>query len=183
MLTLIQGHRSARKQNNSAPNISQSYQSMWMEFVFFFFFCGRSAILRPSVHMLPGIGWCSTGLLPFPTACWWLTHPTAITGVSVSARWDSPGGCGGSSVLLLCNRRVQSLWCQFSSGVLAGHSVLFATWIYWSAHVLLDGWLGQLRDCSLQWLFSIDIFGYFGAGFWLPGKWRWTWVAVVCSQT
>ena len=30
---------------------------------FFFFFCGRSAVLRPSVHMLPGIGWCDTGLL------------------------------------------------------------------------------------------------------------------------
>ena len=64
--------------------------------------------LRPSVHMLPEIGWCGTGLPPFPTACWWLTHPAAITGVSVSARWDSPGGCGGSSVPFLCNRRVQS---------------------------------------------------------------------------
>ena len=52
----------------------------------FFFFCGQSAVLRPSVHMLPGIGWCGAGLPPFPTACWWLTHPAAITGVSVSAR-------------------------------------------------------------------------------------------------
>ena len=74
----------------------------------FFFFCGRSAVLRPSAHMLPGIGWCGTGLPPFPTACWWLTHPVAITGVSVSTRWDSPGGCGGPSVPLLYNRRVQS---------------------------------------------------------------------------
>ena len=74
----------------------------------FFFFCCRSAVLRPSVHMLPGTGWCSAGLPPFPTACWWLAHPAAITGVSVSARQDSPGGCGGPSVLLLCNRRVQS---------------------------------------------------------------------------
>ena len=65
------------------------------------FFCGRSAVLRPSVHMLPGIGWCGAGLPPFPTACWWLTHPAAITGVSVAARWDSPGGCGGPSVPLL----------------------------------------------------------------------------------
>ena len=122
-----------------------------------FFFCGRSAVLRPSVHMLPGIGWCGAGLPPFPTACWWLTHPAAITGVSVPARWDSPGGCGGSSVPLLCNRRVQSPWCQFASGVLAGHSVLFATWIYWSVDVLPDDWLGQYRVYSLQWLFSIDI--------------------------
>ena len=45
---------------------------------------------------------------PFPTACWWLTHPAAITGVSVSARWDSPGGGGGPSVSLLCNCRVQN---------------------------------------------------------------------------
>ena len=78
------------------------------------FFCGRSAVLRPSVHMLPGIGWCSAGLPPFSTACWWLTHPSAITGVSVSARLDSPGGCGGPSVPLLCSRRVQSPWCQFA---------------------------------------------------------------------
>ena len=76
---------------------------------FFFFFCGPSAVLRPSVHMLPGIGWCGARLPPFPTACWWLAHPAAVTGVSVSARRDSPGGCGGPSVLLLCNRTVQSL--------------------------------------------------------------------------
>ena len=67
-----------------------------------------AAVLRPSVHMFPGIRWCGAGLQLFPTACWWLTHPAAITGVSVSARWDSPGGCGGPSVLLLCNRRVLS---------------------------------------------------------------------------
>ena len=95
----------------------------------FFFFCGRSAVLRPSAHMLPGIGCSCTGLPPFPTACWWLTHPAAIIGVSVSARWDSPGGCGGPSVPLLCNHGVQSPWCQFTSGVLKGHSVLFAIWI------------------------------------------------------
>ena len=57
-------------------------------------------MLRPSVHILPGIGWCGAGLPPFPTACWWLTHPAATTGVSVSARWNSPGGCGGPSVPL-----------------------------------------------------------------------------------
>ena len=62
------------------------------------------SVLRPSVHMLPGIGWCGAGLPPFPTACWWLTHCATITDVSVAARWDSPGGCGGPSVLLLCNR-------------------------------------------------------------------------------
>ena len=53
--------------------------------------------------MLPGTGWCGAGLPPFPTACWWLTHPAAITGVSVSARWDSPGGCGGPSVAVSSN--------------------------------------------------------------------------------
>ena len=56
--------------------------------------------------MLPGIGWWDAGLPPFPTACWWWTHPAAVTGVSFSARQDSPGGCGGPSVPLLCNRRV-----------------------------------------------------------------------------
>ena len=79
---------------------------------FFFFFCGRSAVLRPSVHMLPRIGCCGAGLPLFPTTCWWLTHPAAITGVSVSTGWDSPGGCGGPSVPLLCNCRVQSPWCE-----------------------------------------------------------------------
>ena len=79
--------------------------------------------------MLPGTGWCGAGFPPFPTACWWMTHPAAINGVSVSARWNRPGGCGGPSVLLLCDRRVQSPWCQFASGVFTGHSVLFATWI------------------------------------------------------
>ena len=32
------------------------------------------------------------GLPPFPTACWWLSHPVAITAVSAAARWNSPGG-------------------------------------------------------------------------------------------
>ena len=41
-----------------------------------------------------------------PQLVWWLTHPAAITGVFVSAGWDGPGGCGGPSVLLVCNRRV-----------------------------------------------------------------------------
>ena len=46
-----------------------------------FFFCDRSTVLRRSEHRLPGIGWCGAGPLPFLTACWWLTHPAAITGV------------------------------------------------------------------------------------------------------
>ena len=66
-------------------------------------------MLRTSVYMLPGIGSCGADLPPFPTACWWLTYPAATTGVSVTARRNSPGGCGGPSVLLLCNRRVQSI--------------------------------------------------------------------------
>ena len=36
---------------------------------YFFFFCGQSAVLKPSVHMLSGTGWCGAGLPPFPTAC------------------------------------------------------------------------------------------------------------------
>ena len=94
---------------------------------FFFFFCGQSAVLRPSVHMLPGIWWCITGLPPFPTACWWLTHPAAITGVSVSARWDSRGECGGPSVLLT------SLICNFCLSVAAhivGYMSLFLRYTY-----------------------------------------------------
>ena len=37
------------------------------------------------------------------------THPAAISGVSVAARWNGPGTCGGLSVLLLCNHKVQSM--------------------------------------------------------------------------
>ena len=59
--------------------------SFWDSSIWCHFFCSRSGVLRPSAHMLPGIGWCGAGLLPFPTACWWLTHPAAIPGVSVSA--------------------------------------------------------------------------------------------------
>ena len=100
---------------------------LWAFWFFFFSFCGWSAMLKPSVHMLPGIEWCSAGLLPFPTACWWLTHSAAITGVSVAARWKCLGECSWPSVPLLCNCRVQSPWCQFASGALVGYSVLFAT--------------------------------------------------------
>ena len=64
--------------------------------------CPLWILLLSSVHMLPG--WCGAGLPPFPTACLWLTHPAAITGVSVSARWDSPGGCG----LTVCSASLQS---------------------------------------------------------------------------
>ena len=59
--------------------------------------------------MLPGTGWCVAGLPPFPAACWWLTHPVAITGVSVSVRRDCPGGYGETSVLLLCSHRVHDV--------------------------------------------------------------------------
>ena len=55
-------------------------------YFFFFFFCGRSAVPKPPVHMLPGIRWRGAGLPPFSTACWRLTHPAAITGASVAAR-------------------------------------------------------------------------------------------------
>ena len=82
----------------------------------FFFFCGWSALLRPSVHVLPGIGWCRACFLLFPTACWWLIHSVAITGVSVAATGNSLRGYGSLSVLLLCNHRVQSPWSQFASG-------------------------------------------------------------------
>ena len=76
-------------------------QVFFFFFFFFFFFCGRSAVPRPSVHMLPGTGWCGAGLPRFLTAWWWLAHPAAITGVSVATRSNSPGGCGGPSALLL----------------------------------------------------------------------------------
>ena len=47
---------------------------------FFFFFCGQSAVLRPSVHMLPGIGWCTVphSLLVVDSSCshnWCLFPP------------------------------------------------------------------------------------------------------------
>ena len=43
-------------------------------------------MLRPSVHMLPGTGWCGAGPPPLPTACWWLTYPVARTGVCCRQR-------------------------------------------------------------------------------------------------
>ena len=46
------------------------------------------SLLRPSVQMLLGFGWCGTGLPLFPTACWCLTDPAAITIVSLFP----PGG-------------------------------------------------------------------------------------------
>ena len=126
-----------RTQNSiSGPAGEKSFWPLCHHACSQFFFCGRSAMLRPSVHMSPGIGWCGAGLPPFPTACW-LTHPAAITGVSVSARWDSPGGCGGPSVPLLCNCRVQRPWCQFASGALAGQSVLFTANDVWFSQTLV----------------------------------------------
>ena len=144
-----------------------------------FFFCSRSVMLRPSVHMLPGFGYCSAGV-PL------LYHSLLVVDSSCSYNW-----------CLCCHQMEQSwrMWwtvCSaslssqsesmmpFPSGTLAG---LFSTWILWSAHVLPNGWLGLQRDCSLQWPFSICIFDCFGAGFWLPDKWRWIGAAVVCSQT
>ena len=44
---------------------------------------------------------CSHSLLVVDSSC---GHNWCLC----SARWDSPGGCGGSSVPLLCNRTVQS---------------------------------------------------------------------------
>ena len=61
--------------HNQPTNLYDGHPSVTTKQCRFFFFCGRSAVLRPSVHMLPGIGWCGAGLQPFPTACWWLTHP------------------------------------------------------------------------------------------------------------
>ena len=94
-------HSIIRLWKNYSVHLCSQRQCGHLFVFFFFFFCGRSPVLRPSVDM-SGIVWCSAGLLLFPTACWWLTHPAAITGVSVSARWDSPGGCGGPSVPPLC---------------------------------------------------------------------------------
>ena len=44
-------------------------------------------------------------------------HPVAITGVSITSRGNSPGGCGGPSDLLLCNHKGQSMWCQFTGAL------------------------------------------------------------------
>ena len=48
---------------------------------------------------------------------------------------------------------------------------------------LARGLIESAEGCNLQWSFSIDTFDCFRVGFWPPGKWRWTEVAVVCSQT
>ena len=72
----------------------------------FFFLCGRSVMLRTSDYILPGIGWCGSGLLPFPTACWWLIYPASITGVFVAARWNSHRGYHPTT------RTVVDLLCQ-----------------------------------------------------------------------
>ena len=50
---------------------------------FFFFFCGRSAVLRPSVHMLSGTAWCGASVPLSPAVCGclvlrpWLLSPLA----------------------------------------------------------------------------------------------------------
>ena len=129
-------------------------------------------MLRPSLHMLSGFGWCGADLLPFPN------HSATITGVSDAATGSSPGGCGRQSVLIFfaikeCRVNEASLL-----RICSKTTVLFATWIQWSA-VLPDGWLGLQRGC-LHWPSSIGISDCFWAGFWLPGKWRLTGVAVVC---
>ena len=91
-----------------------------------FFFCRWPAVLRLSVCMLAGSRWSSVGLPLFTTACWRLSRHVAMTDVSVAVRWSSPWGCWGPSFLLLCNCRVCSQWCQFTSGALAGYSGQFA---------------------------------------------------------
>ena len=106
---------------------------------FFFFSCGWSAVLRPSVHMLPGTRWCGTGLLPFPTVCWWLTHPAAVTGVSVSARWRTWWTISSASlqsqsaesmmpIRFRCARRPQ---CPVRNLNIVVRSCL-ARWLIWS---------------------------------------------------
>ena len=81
--------------------------------IFFFFFCGRSAVLRPSVHMLPGIGWCGAGLSPFPTACWRLTHPAAkpATSKCVNIRTRARYSLSVISVLLRVYHYMTVLVC------------------------------------------------------------------------
>ena len=102
--------------------------------------------------MLPGIGWCGAGLPPFPTACWWLAHPEAITGVSVSAGWGSPGGCGGPSVPLLCNRRVQSPWCKVVSKL-----CIFLRQTDVRLMVCLDDWLIHATPADLSHKHSLAV--------------------------
>ena len=55
--------------------------------------------------------------------CWSSVIPHSLVVVSsfcqdwcLSSKVNSPGGCGGLSVLLLCSYRVLSPWCQFTSG-------------------------------------------------------------------
>ena len=93
-----------------------------------FFFCGQSAVLRPSVHVARNL------VVRRRSSA--IPHSLLVVDSSCSHNWclcfrqmDSPGGCGGPSVPLLCNGWVQSPWCQFASDALAGHSVLFTTWI------------------------------------------------------
>ena len=52
----------------------------------FFFLCGQSAVQMPSAHTPSG-----TGL--FPTACRWLYHPAAMTGISAAERGNDLGEC------------------------------------------------------------------------------------------
>ena len=85
--------RSIQKQNNS-------------NFTFFFLVCVQSAMLSPSVSMLPGTRCCRADLPPLPAAVWWLSHPAARTRVCVATRRNSSGGSGRPSALLLCSHRV-----------------------------------------------------------------------------
>ena len=84
---------------------------------------------------------------PFTTACWWVPHPAAVTGVSIAARGNGPGGYCGPSVIPLCDWIVQSPWCHLASGVFTGYSGQFTAWGEWSVHVSPDSWLGLYRVC------------------------------------
>ena len=146
-----------------------------------FFFCGQPALLRPPVHMLPGIGWCGTGLPPFPTACWWLTHPAATTGVSVSARWDSPGGCGGlfcffaiaecrvhdANLLQVCSQATVSCSQPEYSGLLM--SCQTVDWV--CRGVVVSSGPSQLAFLTVS-----------EQGFGFLARWRWTGAAVFAPR-
>ena len=101
----------------------------------------------------------------------------AISGVSVAVRGNSPGGCGEPSALLLCNHRVQSP--DSSSPQMRSQATVSCLRTEYNGLLISC----QTVDWGFQWPFSIGICDCFGAGFWLPDKWRWTGIAVVCCKT
>ena len=101
--------------------------------VFFFFFCKRSAVFRPSVYMLPGIGWCGAGLLLL--LLWSISRAQTLS-LHVARNWvvrpRSSSSSSSSSVVDQPCSDPQYTCCQVLGG---------AAQVFCHSPQLVGGWL------------------------------------------